>query len=486
MVLVALASVPAAHAIEWRVEPTVSASATLTDNVNQSATNEKNALILTATPAVTLYSEGSRRVRATLQYGLTGVTRIGEDQSDNLYHNLNAAGSAELVPDSVFIDGDARVSQELTSLLGSPAAATVNDVNRTTTGSYSVSPYVRHRFGTFADFDARYTLSGVLFGSNAFSDLLTNAFDTSLNSGTRFVDLSWGLDYYYRDVSARNVTVVNGSYTYERANLGLRYALTRTFRLIGNVGQEKINYEAATATDLDHSTWSAGFDWAPSRRTSLEATMGERFFGNTYSLSANYRGRQSLWTASYVEDVNDISQATLTQGTLYIYLCGNQFVRTPFLIAPAPGCILVASQPGLIPSLSNGLYVGKTFTAGVNWGIRKISYSINAYDISRAYLLQNNLEDHSQGVNGSVHYRLSPLTDLFGNVGLTRNQIPAALSHLPIDRDDDLLSFILGVNHQFGSRLRGALTAEHYRRNSNDPTAEYRENRLTATVNMSF
>ena len=214
--------------------------------------------------------------------------------------------------------------------------------------------------------------------------------------------------------------------------------------------------------------------------------MGQRFFGDTYSLSASYRARESVWTASYVEDVNDISQTTLSEGTAYVWLCDGKFITTAFAIEPAPGCTLVGTMDALIPSLSDGLYVSKTLRAGVNWGISKVSYSVNVFDITRIYLLQDDAEDRSQGISAGMSYRLSPLTNLHSNLYWTRNQEPSTLSGIGIDREDDLYSFIVGVNHQFGRDLTGALTYRYYRRDSNDLTAEYTENNIMASVNMRF
>jgi uncharacterized protein (PEP-CTERM system associated) len=122
-----LACSPAAQALEWRVELTLGASAIYTDNANQSEDDPDSAVILTATPGVTLRSTGSRRVEATLQYGLTGVTRFGHDDGTDVLHNLNALGKAELVEDFLFLDASARVSQELISLEGALTEAEISD-----------------------------------------------------------------------------------------------------------------------------------------------------------------------------------------------------------------------------------------------------------------------------------------------------------------------------------------------------------------------
>jgi len=308
------------------------------------------------TPGFTLQSQGSRRVQGTIAYDLSGVARFGGGDDNDLYHTLNANGYAELIEDFLFIDATARVSQELISLLDSPADAGINDSNRATVSSYSISPYVKKRFGTFADAQARYTFSGAIFGEDVSSNLVSNELSASLVSGTRFADLNWGLDYSYRDVVDQDSGIGGDtSYAYETVNLSLGYALTRKFRLIGNVGHEWVTYDSAlaAANDRDDPSWSAGFAWSPSRRTSIEATMGERFFGNTYSIQASYRARDSVWTASYVEDVNDISQVTLTEGTEYLWLCPGKLQITTFRNRTGSGCILVGTRDALIPSLAD-------------------------------------------------------------------------------------------------------------------------------------
>lgn len=482
----AMAFAMPAHALDWRLERSVGASASFTDNANQSATDPENALILSVTPSFTLRSQGSRRVQATMQYGLTAVARSGEGDSADLYHNLNAMGKAELIDDFLFIDGSARISQELISLLGSPADAEINDSNRATVGTYSISPYVQQRIGTFANAQARYTHSGAIFENDVASDATSNAFSASLNSGTRFTDLSWGLNYSIREANNRDENV--GDSTFERVTASAGYVLTRKFRVFGSVGQEWNDFLSVTETD--GTSWSVGAGWAPTRRTSLEASVGERFFGNTYSATARHRTRTSNWNLSYVEDVSDISQFLGTTGTMYDYQCLVDgeiqiFEDWPFSFPPAPtNCVSFNAKPGLLFDLRNGVFVAKTLRAGVSWGKGKLNYSLSAFDTRRDYQLLDR-EDRSRGVTGAVNYRYAPKTNVIGSVGLTRNEVPAALSSTT-DREDDLLTLSLGINHQFATDLSGALTFRHIQRDSNVADADYEENRLMASVNMRF
>ena len=478
-----------ASAIEWKFAPSVGVQATYTDNVNQSHSDPQDALILSVTPGFTLQSQGSRRIQASMSYGLTGVSRFGDDNSTDLNHNLGATGKAELIEDFLFVDGSASISQELISLLGSPADETYSSGNRATVGRYSISPYIKKRFGTFAEAQARYTNSGAFFGNDAASDSTSNAFNASLKSGSRFNDLSWGIDYSIRDAQNRG-TGSNDS-TFESAHLSLGYALTRKFHVFGTVGEERNDY--LSITDTNGRSWSAGFGWSPSRRTSIEASMGERFFGNTYSLAARHRTRSTSWNLSYAEDVSDISAVVVNVVTAYLYLCPGanpgdppQLIGSSLLALPNPGCILLGRLQGLIPSIANGVFVSKTLSGGVAWSKGKSSLGLNVFDTRRQYQQLVGLpEDETRGVSATYGYRLQPHTSLNASLAFTNNKVPAGLG-TQIARDDDIYTVSLGINHQFDPKLSGALTLRHQRRDSNDPTNSFDENSITASASMRF
>jgi uncharacterized protein (PEP-CTERM system associated) len=480
-VLMAALFASPASALDWRLTPTLHAAATLTDNVNQSATDPQGSLILSATPRFTLQSEGSRRVQATMSYGLTGVTRLGEDQSNDLFSSLTATGKAELKEDFLFVDANARISQQLLSLFGSPADAEINSSNRAAAGTFSISPYIQKRFGNFAEGLARYSLSGGIFGDNAAgnsaaANSLRDSFSASLNSGTRFDTLTWGLNYSYSHANNKGIS----NSTFESATATLGYALTRKFRVFGTLGQEWNDYFSNTGTD--GSSWSAGFGWSPSRRTSIEASMGERYFGSTYSLSASHRTRTSTWTASYSEGLNDISRQLLNATPVYTFLCPGdppQFVNSEFSFPPAPGCFLLPGVSDPTTSLVNGVFVSKTFNAGVHWGISKLTYSVNVFDVQRDYQAVAT-QDGSLGVTGSVSYRMTPLTSLSSVLSFHRNEQSAPA------RNDDTYRLNLGLSHQFGSRASGALTYRYQRRDSNIASSDFDENSIRASISMGF
>lgn len=481
---------PAASAVDWRLEPTLEGSAIYTDNSNHSQTDPLDALILQAVPGFILSAEGSRRLQATLQYELAGITRLrfGKDDNADVLHRLNALGKAELVEDLLFVDASARISQELISLEGSLVEPEINAGNRADVGTYMLSPYVERRLGTFANAQARYTASGALFentGAATARDTTVNAFSAGLANGTRFDVLEWGLNYFLRKADYDD----QSESTLERAEVSLGYKLTRRFRIFGKVGEEWNDYPSAS--ENDGTLWSAGFGWAPSRRTSVEASAGERFFGNTYHLSARHRTRASSWNLSYAEELTDVSSLMLSAGTVYDYLCPDEqggfvlYTNWPFNVPPLPGCIAFGGTPGLLFDLRSGVFVSRALRAGMSWGIGKLNYSLHAFDSRRDFQLAD-AEDRTQGVTAAVAYKVAPNTRATGTAGVNHITIPAALSINGVDRDDDLYTFTLGVEHQFDPELSGSLTYQHQRRDSNIVNGDFRENRITALVSMGF
>lgn len=473
-----------AQAVDWRLTPSVGAAATFSDNAKQSSTNPEDAMILSVTPGFSLRSVGSRRVQASLQYGLIATSRFGDSESNDLDHSLNATGKAEIIEDFLFIDGSARVSQELISLLGSPAESEINSSNRATVSSYSLSPYIKKRFGTFADMQARYTATGAIFENDVAAQSSTNGLSVDLDSGTRFNDFSWGLSYSIRE--AQNAKIADS--TFERAKVYLGYQVTRKFRLVGAVGQDWNDYLSTTETS--GQSYSAGFGWAPTRRTNLTASMGERFFGKTVSVTGNHRTRSTNWTVRYAEDVSDVTERTVNfndiQSVLFTCTDISQLPANPTVadVETTPGCTILAYKYGT--SLQNGVYISKSLNAGVTWITGKSTLSLNVSDFARDFQAVSMAEDRVRSVSGAWRYRMSPDTSMNSGVTLARTSISAALAGTTVAREDDQYSVFFGLDRRFAEDLSGALTFRHTQRDSSVGTADYEENRLTATVKMSF
>ncbi len=121
----------------------------------------------------------------------------------------------------------------------------------------------------------------------------------------------------------------------------------------------------------------------------------------------------------------------------------------------------------------------------MTWDVGRLGFGLSAQDTQRLYQLFSDAEDHVQGVTGSVSYRLTPQTTASSTLSLTRTHVDGQLN-LGTERDDDLVSLSLGLNHRFTDKLNGALTFRHTERDSNAANADYKENSITASANMRF
>ncbi len=475
-------------ALDWRFEPSVSAAATVTDNGTQSQ-NGDGALILSVTPGVVIRSEGSRRVQAQLDYGLSAIERFGDsstNNSDDLTHRLNATGKAELAEDLFFIEGNANISQALGSLLGAPGDSNLDTGNRTSVGVYNLSPYLTKRFGTFGNGMLRYSRSGAIFENNVGGNIASDTIRADFNSGTQFNDLLWGLNY-----SLRDATTQNGADTqFESYGATLGYALTRKFRLNGSFGYDKNDYPHLAGTKTEGDYWTAGFGWSPSRRTSVEASFGKRYYGDNYLFGFKHRSQYSQWNIQYSEDVSDIAEQILNFSGVIFWDCAGVLKQTVNSFdPPEPGCTLAGL--GVSTGLANGVYILKSLSGGVTWGKGRLGASLDVHDSRRNYQqLAGDLEDHTRGIRGSVSYKLAPHSTLTASLGFDNTQVPAGLPSGSItpgtDRDDDIYTASLGVNHQFQAKLNGSLIFRHQQRESSVDIADFTENSLTATVTMRF
>ena len=159
------------------------------------------------------------------------------------------------------------------------------------------------------------------------------------------------------------------------------------------------------------------------------------------------------------------------------------------MLPPQTGCVLEQAAPiGTVSTigLANGIYVSQIFRGVVAWTKGRSSLSLDAFDTHRQYQQLAGLpEDTVLGVAANYAYRLQPHTTLNAGLSFANTQSPAGLNSVTA-RDDNLYTTSVGVSHQFGSKLSGALGLHHQQRDSNDPNANFTENNISASVNMTF
>lgn len=499
-----------AGAGDWKFSSGVSLSQRYTDNSQLNAAGQdKDEWITEVTPRISVRRDGGR-LKVNADYSLQGLLYSDDTSRNKLRHALNGRANAELLEEWLYLDATARVSHELNSLggglgLGDP----VGIGNTTSVGAYSLSPYIKHRFGSLATVEARIARDGV-FIDNDVSDTETTRYVLNAVSGNDFNPMSWTASYAMTDNS--NSSTADSSS--ERGALNGRYRLTRKFSLLAQAGMEKNDFSGVATSVKDYAYYGLGASYAPSRRfsadiyynssdngsflsgsvtakptlrTTLNATAGKRAYGRSYSLGLSHRTRHSNWSLRYQDDLTTSQQQYLGNiGSLDEYSCNTGIVYyLPGELPPASeGCSYIRTIAIVGQVQVNQTYLSKNLVGAVSYNQRRNTWTLSLYSNDRDLQgIVGGGGDTIYGLQASWTYKAATRTNYTLTTGLSQVESSGATLG---NRKDDLWNIALVASHQFQQKLTGSLEVRHQERESNQANGDYKENSLAARLNMSF
>ena len=308
----------------------------------------------------------------------------------------------EAFEDLFFIDSQISISQEI---LNSRAAAST--ANERTVVVFRVSPYLRNRFGGFAEGEVRYRLGKVFIdsqedaGAATVSDSTNHGLNLSLDSGADFSRFRWSVNTLgtYEDRSD------DDDVTRWEAGLDLEYAIDRSISVLAAAGYQFFE-DGDDANDIEDPTWRVGFRWRPGPRTDLRVSYGRRDDNESAKIDFSYdiSSRSSI-TAGYSE-VLENSQERLVRNVSFIDLDpeSDQFND------PQTGLPFDPNQSPF--NIDNRTSRIKTFRFGIN-GVRgRNTFGINGA-IQNEKTEPEGLEEDVISVEGRFTRRLSPRLIIF-------------------------------------------------------------------------
>ncbi|MDC8446591.1 MAG: TIGR03016 family PEP-CTERM system-associated outer membrane protein [Nitrosomonas sp.] len=460
-------------AAEIKIRPLLNVSETFTDNVRLGLIGggtgigggfglgggfgggvgaNKTDLITQINPGVTINGNG-QRYTLNAQYVMNNLIFARNSNLTTIRHMLNADGNAEIIKDLFFVEGNALINQQNIGLLGAQTDSNIFAGNRATIQVYSVSPYLRHQFRDFATSEVRYTKSIVQGGVFGFRDSQRDSFQFGLNSGSSFTKLAWGLSYNNQMI---HLDGVDRDIEFERSIANVRYLLTRRFSLTSSGGYERNSFVSVRGR-ISLPTWTAGFIWSPNRRTNVQFSAGQRFFGDTYFGEISYSKRLLNLRVLYAEDITTFNQqagAFSTFGALDLNLLGGLGLQDLL---------------GLNNFLTNRVFLQKRFNATIALNGSRNDISFNLFSLSRIPYSAADIDADLIGINnlflfnntkqmgGNVawNYKFSPRTNLITTFSYLRFDFAGSSGA------SDNLIFSTGLNRNFDEDLRGSL---EYRR----------------------
>ncbi len=486
---------------DWQFKPTALVRETYTDNVAlQRDELARNEFITEAAPGFIVTSNGPRlNLAANAQWSRF---LYSDKDAPNVYDSsrrYQATARAMVVDDLFYIDGGATGQRQAISAFGQLGDNQFSRLNSTDISTWRISPYVQHRFGTTAAATVRFTRDSVDAANNAFGSSVASSVTTNVSSGPAFTNLGWNLSYYHQDLNNR----IAGSSASENATLGLRYRVMPHLNLTASGGYDDYEYASLNERTAGRS-WSAGFAWAPSSRTNVEASFGHRYFGKTGSLNSSYRTAHSVWSVVYSDQVTTTrSQFTLPSAIDTAALLDQLFASSfpdPVQRQQAVQAYLAAT--GLPPSLADSVnYLSNRYIrakrlqgAAVLRGARtslalsvfrdeRVALSLQQSDsgLLGSQLASLNDNVRQRGASIDADYRLSPRTSASATFSVTRAQ------SIGTDIVNNNRQLRLGMTHRLSQHASGILELRHVRGNPGVTSTDvYHENAVVATLTVQY
>ncbi|HEX2829548.1 MAG TPA: TIGR03016 family PEP-CTERM system-associated outer membrane protein [Burkholderiales bacterium] len=353
----------------WFVVPSFSLLETYTDNVGlKPGSGKESDLVTSLNPQLRVIGD-TARLKLNLDYRRQQLFYANESRNNSGLNFLNATGRFEAVENRVFIEGGGHITQSAISAFGAQPTSTENvNGNRAEVRSFYLSPYVRGRFGSTADYEARYRGTDTHASSNSLVNATVHDWTAMLKSSNELATIGWRFDAQKQSSEFDTRRTLDLSRI--RASLLYRYQRELTFSLLG--GYETNNY--ASASQEGRATYGIGVDWLPGPRTSAHGSAERGFFGDNHEVRLTHRTPLSSWELldSRVVTIlpNQLAQAPV--GTAYDLLFNALASRIPDPIQRAQAVdrqLQLSGIPrdlGLVNSfLTNAAYVQRTHQASV-------------------------------------------------------------------------------------------------------------------------
>jgi uncharacterized protein (PEP-CTERM system associated) len=496
---------------DWKFTSGIALSEYYSDNANLAASGAEQAEWITEiSPRFSVRRDGAR-LKANADYSLQGLLYLDGANSNKLRHSLNGSANAELLEDWFYFDGLARLSHELNSLAGGvgTGGGPAGIGNTTSVGAYSLSPYLKHRFGAYATVEARVALDGVFIGNSGVTDTATTRYALNATSGTHLYPLSWGVNYSRSENNNSNQALAQDSNS-EQAAVNARYQLSREFSFLAQAGMEKNNFTGATAAVRDYSYYGLGVGYTPSRRfsmdvlyntsdngdflsgnvtmsptlrTNITANASQRAYGRSYGLGLSHRTRFSNWSLRYQDELTTSQQQFQNYlGNLNEYLCSGvieyQLPGNP--PSDPANCTYIRTIGVVSQTQLNQTYLSKNLIGNVSYSLRRNTWTLSIFNNQREFQTLLGGNDTVRGLQAAWSLRPEVHTTFTLSGGMSQTEESVS------GRSDDLWNIGLVATRQFQPKLSGSMEVRHQERESNLAGGDYTENSVAARVNMTF
>jgi uncharacterized protein (PEP-CTERM system associated) len=286
-----LLACPIALAQAWRVESSVEAQFTASDNIGaDTAAAARRDLVLELRPRMRIISRGAG-LRIDGSIGLDGTTYAKNSQYNRLSPNVRLSVGANLVERWLYFDSMVDIAPTSADTFAARANAdTIQQSNRELRYRLMLSPYVEREIAPDTKFLARSDNSWVR--SNGDATLTGTQPDVRFQNSTirlerQPVRLGFLAELTRQQQTDQTANVTTS--TIDAARVGASYDLGAQFALGAIVGRE---HSVFLLNDDNDTIKGVSLRWSPTERTNLNARVEQRFFGKGGDITFNHRTPQ--------------------------------------------------------------------------------------------------------------------------------------------------------------------------------------------------
>jgi uncharacterized protein (PEP-CTERM system associated) len=494
-----------AHAERWTASASVGASETY--NHYSGPGTPSDGAVTSLSGSISFDGEGARlKLRGSLS--ATEYLYTGQGQSNSFAPGASVSASVEAIEKFFFVDATANVSQTYLSPFGpQPVNPTVPTVNRYTSESYSVSPYIKGVLGSTVAYlvrDDNVWTTSQTYGDSTLKPPGTywNSLDAELNSVTGGPN-GWTAQYtrQYYDPGAGT-----GSYVLQLARAIDFYRIDPQLDLSARVGYEKDSFpaESAIGNTTQGSFYGAGAHWRPTERTDINGWWEHHYYGSAYSWTVSHRLPNIALSASFTRGLASFPQlALLIPAGVPVgqFLDAAFTTRIPDPVERARAVQQFLAQSGLPPTLVSPLNVyattvtlQNTASASAVWVGAINSVAVTVYRTESESVVNQGVlpEEVAFGANNiqvgagaSYSHRVSALTNLAVSLSYSTTK-PNGGSDVASNVRTNNYNASMSLNTRFTPKTAGSVGVGYFMFDTEGTSGRPSTLSLFATITHTF
>lgn len=510
IVITALLIIPSlVYSKEWTFDPSIKINETYSDNVNF-ANQRGDSSFVTQTAIVVDSSYRAQHLSYNLNAESTYATYTHDHNIDNNYLTLNGNFNFQLWPNGLALRGSANVQN-------SPINSQVNQYADIISGDtiqneqyssglsyqiennqYSIDSNFMYNISKTEDnigeqrgYSATLNTANLAGLNHIFWDIKNNYRERENNNRTGRsyqseikigyitpYKLNPFIRYYDEDNSGSldlGISAESNSY-----GAGIRWRVAPRF-ILDLSYNKPLNNKSSTTNGQQDDYYNVNINWQPTNRTTLNASISERFYGDSFNFNLQHKNKRLTNTISYAESVETFTRQNIigSQTDLFCKIGSEINVNNCFITAP--NLTEFSLQPIFqFEIIEDDVFsLNKRLSSLSILALSRTIFTINLNRNDRTNLLTK-IKSLTQNADLKISRKVSGYSNIVFSASFTETQY---FRDQPQARDSQYRYYKINYNRKLNKTLSFDIGLSHLNRSSNPSVFEYKENRISLELN---